>query len=283
MILWKPFHSIFEVFQRNWNIKTSLIDAFGTFFLLCSVKFLNVSFDLLVPIHVKQLSSTGELTYSRRLFYDASVVYFGERHLPYAITAIVIMVIFILLPALLLFLYPFRTFQKFLNLFPFRWYILHTFMDTIQGCYKDGTEPGSRDCRWFASILLTARFSLFLIGASYLSPQYFFIAAANLLVLSIVYMQVQPFKSSMSHFTATHVVFFLLLALWYVSSLSFEISATQNPLLEKFSTSLSLLASCVPLMHISTIILRWMYSQRTFGIKLYTKYTAWKLGYSTVQ
>ena len=152
VILWKPFKSIFGLFKRNWEIKTSLIDAFATFFLLSNMKFVGASFDLLFPVSVYQLNSTGHVTHSWRLYFNATVPYFGEKHLPYAILAIAVLSLFALLPTLLLMIYPFRWFQKLLNLFPFRWYILHTFMDTFQGCYKNETEPGTRDCRWFASI-----------------------------------------------------------------------------------------------------------------------------------
>ena len=79
--------------------------------------------------------------------------YLGRSHLPYAIAAILVVVLFVLTPGILLLLYPLRLFQRFLNLFPIRWHILHTFVDSYQGCYKDGTEPGTRDCRGFASLL----------------------------------------------------------------------------------------------------------------------------------
>ena len=39
------------------------------------------------------------------------------------------------------------------NIFPFRWYII-IFVDSFQDCFKDGTEPGTCDCRWFASLIL---------------------------------------------------------------------------------------------------------------------------------
>ena len=57
VILWKPFLKIFSLFRRNWEIRTSVIDAYDTFFLLSNVKFLSVSFDLLFPVKVYQLSS----------------------------------------------------------------------------------------------------------------------------------------------------------------------------------------------------------------------------------
>ena len=48
-IMWRPFEVLFNIFKRNLTFNTSLIDAFSTFFLLSNIKFLSVSFDLLVP------------------------------------------------------------------------------------------------------------------------------------------------------------------------------------------------------------------------------------------
>ena len=116
------------------------MDSFATFFLLSHVQFLNVASDLLTPVQVFQISlSSQQLTHSWRLFYDADVVYFGKQHLPYAVLAIVGGAFFVLLPVTILLLYLFRCFQRVLQVFPGRWYVLHTFVDSFQGCFKDGT------------------------------------------------------------------------------------------------------------------------------------------------
>lgn len=62
VVTWKPFRILFGLVRKNWEVRTSLIDAFATFFLLSNVKFQSVSFDLLVPVVVYHLSPTGELT-----------------------------------------------------------------------------------------------------------------------------------------------------------------------------------------------------------------------------
>ena len=105
---WWLFGDRFEVslvFRKNWDIRTSLIDSFAT---LLYLKFLSVAYDLLLPVYVYQLPPSGNLTISRRLFYDASIPYFGREHLPYAVVAIVALAFFAVLPAMVLLLYPFR-------------------------------------------------------------------------------------------------------------------------------------------------------------------------------
>ena len=129
------------------------MDAFATFLLLSYVKFLSVSFDLLVPTIIWDSQLRRQ---EIALYYDGTVEYLGRTHLPYAVLAISVLLVFTLLPILLLCLYPCRCFQRFLNRLKLNSQALHTFMDTFQGCFKDGTN-GTRDCWYFSSIYLITR------------------------------------------------------------------------------------------------------------------------------
>ncbi len=75
---------------------------------------------------------------------------------------------------------------KDLNLFPVRWYVLHTFVDSLQGFYKNGTEPGTRDCRWFASVFFIIRLFLLIEAALTLGMPYFVFGAIILTILIIL-------------------------------------------------------------------------------------------------
>ena len=132
--MWKPFKAIFFLFKKNWNIRSSLIDSYATFFLLSNVKFLSVTLDLLIPTKVYELHNNS-YNYTWGLYYSGEMKYFGKEHLLYAIIAMIVSVVFNL-PITVLALYPFAFFQKFLNCIPVRWHILHTFMDSFTGCYK---------------------------------------------------------------------------------------------------------------------------------------------------
>ena len=110
--VWKPFHRCFARFRQRWDIGTSTIDAFATFLLLSNIKILSVSLDLLTPTHIYDMNGSVVGIY---LYYDASVEYFGKKHLPYAILALFVVLIFIIFPILLLLLYPMRCFQRCLG------------------------------------------------------------------------------------------------------------------------------------------------------------------------
>ena len=128
------------------------------------------------------------------LYYDGTVEYFGRQHLPYALLAVSIFILFTLFPNLLLCLYPCRCFQKVLNRYHLRSQALHAFMDTFQGCFKDGTQ-GTTDCRYFASLLLAARMGVyFAMGFSEVSFIYSIRLTTFLFLVVILLTIFHPYK-----------------------------------------------------------------------------------------
>lgn len=158
--LWRPFHRCFVRFTKVMDIQSSIVKAFATFLLLSYVKLLNITLDILLP--VRTCSILPEST-AWRVYYDASYKYFSKDHLPYAILSIVISFVFILLPLIFLLLYPIGRFQRFLSVCSLRTHMLQVFADTFQGHFKDGTEPGTCDYRWFASFHILGRIIVFYV------------------------------------------------------------------------------------------------------------------------
>ena len=68
--VWKPFWKLLSLFHTSYDVRTSVIDSFATFFLLAHVKVLSVTIDLLTPTQVYQLglntSTFGVLEYITR-------------------------------------------------------------------------------------------------------------------------------------------------------------------------------------------------------------------------
>ena len=223
-------------------------------------------------MHVYQLNtSTGNLSYSWRVFYNASLPYFGEEHLPYAVLAIAVLLLFVLLPTLLLIVYPFRWFQKFLNLFPVRWYILHTFMDSFQGCYKNGTQPGTWDFRWFASVFFILRVLMILIGILTFNAIFFPLVSMLLGIYVIALVNLEPFKES--HQTNTYALFLCNLTLASVFLIRWD---AEVPYI-----CFKILCANLPLLYIFAITLHWIYKR--LGFQLIRRLRAWKYGYKTLE
>ena len=279
VMLWRPFQRIFSLFRDKWDIRSSVIDSFATFFLLSNVKFLSVAYDLLNPVQVYQLSSSGNFTYTWRLYYDANIPYFGSTHLPYAILAIVVLVVFVLLPVLILMLYPFRWFQKILNVLPVRWHVLHTFMDSFQGCYKDGTEPGTRDYRSFASVFFIARGIAFVVSIFATGSSYFPIGSIISATLAFSLVVVQPFKAKFSHYSSINAIYMILLALFYASMTGIELSSTRYHQFIWLFYSISLISGILPLLYVSLITLKWIIHHRKFGFEVFRRWQARRNGF----
>ena len=140
--LWRPFSRCLAFVLRGKELNFSLVHAFSSFLLLSYSKILFVSFLLLAPITL--YDSEGQQVGPSMVYYDASIGFFSAQHLPFALLAIFVLCVFVVLPALVLLLYPTRIFQRCLGCCRVRWLALHAFADTFNGYYKNGTE-GTRD------------------------------------------------------------------------------------------------------------------------------------------
>ena len=279
--VWRPFATFVGLFRRNWDIKTSLVDAFITFLYLCSIKFMSVSFDLLAPVHVKQLDSAGNVTESWHLYYDATIPYFSKKHIPYAVLALSVLTLFVILPTLVLLLYPFACFQKVLNTLPIRQHVLHTFMDSFLGCYKDSTQPDTRDCRWFAALLFSSRFLVVVIGAFTQNSTFFIFSSMGLVVCIVLMTMVQPFKKETKHLY-TNTVFMMLLALLYNVILLQNMPLVVSHHYIQVYIPFAILVVALPLLYLSALIVHWLYSHRRFGGQLVRTLQACRSGYQTL-
>ena len=260
--IWKPFHGFFARFRQQWDIRTSTIDAFATFLLLSNIKLLSVSFDLLTPTYVFNMNGSVVGTY---LYYDASIEYFGtKKHLPYAILAIFVVLIFIILPILLLLLYPLRCFQRCLGLCGVRWYALHIFIDAFQGYYKDGTN-GTRDCRYFAAVHLLVRLVLLTLLVSIHSVAFYGTATFVLVGVAMLLAIFQPYKADFNTYNTVDLVFMLTLAMWFGTVAFFDtIAMKSREVLDITATVLFLLAA-LPLLYLVVIFGHWICSRTGVG------------------
>ena len=177
-LLWKPAGWLFTRINHmhQWKTSSSLIQAFGTFFLLSYVKIVNTSFNLLMPV---QLYNVHGKVVGLYVYYNGSMEYFGHDHLPYAMLAIFMFVIFNLVPLLLLSLYPCQIFQSCLNSCRLNSHVLRTFMDAFLGCYK--FQP--YDCRYWAAFYLFLRIAI--LGIFAFTQSIYFLLVTGILLLPV--------------------------------------------------------------------------------------------------
>lgn len=158
--IWGPILKLSRKWKQHWDIRTSLIDVFASFIFLSSTRLLSASFILLVPSYSYSLNSVNasQVDKTHYVFNAPSVVYFSWGHLPFAITAIILVLFFNFLPMILLFVYPLKNFQCLLNKFNLNSNSLRTFIDVYQGSFKDGTN-GTRDYRFFSGFILLIKYT----------------------------------------------------------------------------------------------------------------------------
>ena len=206
--VWRPFHACFARFRRKWDLKGNVIHAFATFLLLSYSKLLTVSYSLLDANILR--NNRGKRFGPAVLYYDASVEYFSRQHLPFAMLAICVLLVFVLFPLLLLLLYPMRSFQRCLGYCTrIRWQFLHTFADAFQGYYKNGTN-GTWDYRYFAGLYLL--FRIVLLVAFIISMTYQWLILIPLpIFVSLMFAYFRPYKNN--YFNIIDCLAFVLLVL----------------------------------------------------------------------
>ena len=213
----KPFVTLFIRFRRQWNIKSSLVDGFATFFLLSYVKILSVSVDLLLPVVL--YDQHGQALPQLYVYNQGDVTFLGRHHLPYACLAIFFFITFTLTPMLLLFLYPCSCFQRFLNHTGCsRYHSLHIFMDTFQGHYKDGTE-GTRDFRFFSGLYLLLRAVVYISTVLAYQVSSYAYTTIFLTVFTVFLALSQPFKKYL--YNVTEAIILVVIAMLYVTLFPF--------------------------------------------------------------
>ena len=220
--LWAPFYRCFARLRTEWDIRSSLIEAFGTFILLSYVKILNVSFDILTPTALYDVH--GNRMPSLYLYYDGTYEYFGRNHMPYAFLALFMFLVFNVLPLALLCVYPCQCFQRCLNLCRLQRHKLNTFIDTFVGCYR--TEP--RDCRYFAALYLVLRIINLALFSITTSPLYYALGGIVFIIAAILVAAARPYKFSTT-FIDIDVILFALLSAISFGMLSFGYVALLDP------------------------------------------------------
>ena len=212
LIVWlcKPLYMCLHRFRKEWCIKSSLVEAFATFYILSYVKVLNTSADILKPVDLIDMNSHLHTNF----FYDPTFPYFGIDHYPYAIIAIAFLIIFNILPLLLLCLYPCPCFHRCLNKTGCRWQALHVFMDAILGSYSH--RP--RERRYFGIISIMIRM-LHLLAFS-LNLKVYLSIASYIMITAIVLVSIfQPYKNKW-HNVINVVLFSVLLHSYLMLSFS---------------------------------------------------------------
>ena len=182
-----------SLIAKHVKFEGGVIHGLSTFLILCYAQCARSSFLLLTWVTVYNKGSTDPRT---MVYYDGQVEWMGVKHLPYAIPAIFLSLVVLVLPPVLLLVYPLH--NKVLSLLrisetrcveilfsPLN--KLKPFFDSFQGCFKD-------EYRFFSGLYLIYRFSIFLnVVLNYLQVSFFYLEI-QLAIMLVFHALCQPYK-----------------------------------------------------------------------------------------
>ena len=226
--LWRPFHRYLFYFRKQWNIHSSLVNALATFIILSYVKILNVSFQLLMPSRIYNMK--GQTLNAAYLYHNGTIDMTSRSYLPYLTLALLMLLVFNVLPLLLITLYPFSCFQRSLNLccsscVKYK-LSLQIFMDAFHGCYKVDT---SHDYRHFATLYLALRFFNLVLYAVFSFRVYFTMASILLVFTLVLIAMFQPYKHQKYNITDVIMILALFIVLIFMQIHSSNLSDPMVP------------------------------------------------------
>ena len=253
---WKYLENILTFFEDNWSMHASMVNVFSTCFLLSYVKLLSVSFTLLMPTTLYDIHG-HRLGYF--LYYDASIRYFGQEHLPYGVTAIIVLLVFVIIPTLFLTFYPFKWFQNCLNCLRIRNPAIHTFADCYLGWFKDGTQPGTRDRRFVVSLYLGIRIFMYVFYAFALDVYVYPFFTVVLIAFSIIISLLRPYKEQWAIYNVIDPAMISMVALWYGTVLCLDIAQEKAFEFIYFSAILSFIVALLPLVCMTCVVISWLF------------------------
>ena len=151
-MIWKPFGILFTILKITTVTSDAVIRAFATFILLsASTLTYNVS---VILRRSAVYRSTDGMVHETVVFSDPTIVWFSLKHILYILTVGVPYISLVLIPFLLLCVYPTRIYRCLSRFLSDRKRLAITaFVEAFNSCFKDGLN-GTRDYRALIGIVL---------------------------------------------------------------------------------------------------------------------------------
>ena len=214
-LFFKPLHRCVATFKWHWQFSNSLIDILATFTVLVYWKMVRNTVKLLMYTTLYDVQ--GSRVGPKRYYFNASMEYFGSEHRPYAVPAVVLGVLLLVLPPALLLSNQLKVVHRVLSGCSSRWQkcflYLKSFADAFQGCFKDGTD-NTRDYRCFAFLYFFIR--VLMVVLIDVVPLWHIPAVGVMhLCISISFAVLRPYKKEMYNvldclvFAALSAMYFL--------------------------------------------------------------------------
>ena len=153
--------------------------------------------------------------------------------MPFAILAILVLLVGILFPLLLLLLYPMQWFQKCLNNCHLNSPGLQIFMECFQGYYCDRTD-GGWECRYFAAVHTALKIAMFHLYSTTLNNNMFNVAFALLCVgvVATIFL-VQPYKKRYALYNKLDAAMIILVLVFIICIIQTDVTTDNRHITSK--------------------------------------------------
>ena len=212
VLLWRPLHKRLIHCRRSWSPNASLIHAFATVFFISYAKLLFVVF---IPFGGVYFANEHGTIRNEPMLILPFLLHIQSISIYLAVFSLCILAFIVMPPIVLLMVYPTRLFTKLRNhLSPRLNLAIDTFVNTYQGCYKDGTN-GTRDYRFWSGGFLAVYMLLLIAGLSadafvevnntqpVIQSQS---AIVSTIALSVAFAVLRPYKSNIANITLLALV-----------------------------------------------------------------------------
>lgn len=252
---WYPFRRLLDMLRNNWNIQSSIVNVFATLLYLSFMKLSATALDLITLTPIRDIR--GEIV-GYWNYYQASATSLRFMGSTFELM-ILFLFLFSILPMLLILLYPAKWFRT--KVLPRLFcssvrsmLALKMFMDTLQGYYKDGTEPCTRDHRYMAGLYFLLRLVIYLEFLLTLSESFNILLVATIMAFALYILIMQPYKPAYKIYNILDSLMLINLALLFLVLLGGEIYRHDRRMLHVYMAC-SILLSCAPAGYFVVIVI----------------------------
>ena len=180
---------------------------------------------LLILLRVMtNINQFGEHAYKYLPLVDQSINYGSTCHLAFAIPALIVFIVFNILPPLVPTCYPFKRFRSYLSKFHLNFIAMHIFIDRVHSCYRNGLD-GGRDMRSFSGLYFFLRFILWMPSQlSNLLASYFKVHTNLWFISGILFSVISLSMAFIKPYNKVHMNYFDALLLLNMTILNFALS-----------------------------------------------------------
>ena len=243
-------HSLRKLYRKakpnkNVSLNESFFRGLVTFLVLSYSKFTLVTLTILTPAY---LSGPGGRNYAVVAKLDGTLEYFGHGHLPYAIPAILVLIFIVLLPLVILAMYP-----RMCNWLGIQVHKMMPFFDTLNGAFK-------LNCYYFA--LLYFIYRLILVAIFTFTPDVqlqYTLQQVFCVAILMIHVMKRPYKKNKHNIMDTALLA-LIPAVISISFLQlFNVSNYNSNNVSQFGMAIQIILLYLPLVYVASNTVYYLY------------------------